>query len=115
MTATDLQPKICAQYGSVFTPTDPAEKLGIALQTMGLQPIYGVRVRPTDGVSGWYIWGGPHSTDPDFFQPIHAAHIPDLCPIVLKYLALAPGYKFIIDSSGYEDVWSEPIPEDQPR
>lgn len=27
----------------------------------------------------------------------------------MPYLALAPGYRFIIDDEGYEDIWHEPV------
>lgn len=26
---------------------------------------------------------------------------------IMKYLALAPGFKFIADNNGYEDIWYE--------
>ncbi|WP_455685330.1 immunity protein Imm33 domain-containing protein [Variovorax paradoxus] len=39
---------------------------------------------------------------------MHVEHISEILPIAQKYLALAPGFKFIIDENGYEDVWYEP-------
>lgn len=107
---SDLQQELCQRIGSPFMPPASAQKLGIAIETLGKMPIYGVRVESDDDTCGWYVWAGPHSEDPNFFSPVHAAHIPELCPLILPYLGLAPGYKFIIDGDGYEDVWFEEIP-----
>lgn len=40
----------------------------------------------------------------DFFQAIHVEHIESWCPEVIKYLALPPGWRFLI-ADGYVDVW----------
>ena len=71
-------------------------------------PIYGVRRVRAGGTCGWCFWGGDRSDADDFFSPVHVDHIDDIIPSVLPYLALAPGFKFIIDKNGYEDVWYEP-------
>ena len=47
---------------------------------------------------------GEFSEAEDFYKPIHAQHLSKYLPMVEKYLALAPGYRFIIDADGYEDV-----------
>ena len=99
------QKNVCERAGSACCPTQPDEKVGIAMSTLASSPIYGVRRSPTEGVAGWYIWGGEYSSAPDFFQPVHVAHLGELIPEVLSYLSLAPGHKFIIDREGYEDIW----------
>ncbi len=33
----------------------------------GIEPIHGLRHFPTKDTSGWYIWAGDYSDDPDFF------------------------------------------------
>nr|WP_220032582.1 hypothetical protein [Komagataeibacter xylinus] len=40
----------------------------------------------------------------DFFVPLHTRHIPHWCKIVIPYLGLAPGWRFIV-TPDYEDVW----------
>lgn len=45
--------------------------------------------------------------DTGFFQPLHRAHISELCPQVVPYLGLPPGWRFLI-ADGYEDVWFDP-------
>jgi hypothetical protein len=101
------QQQICSKYQSAFCPTLPDDMVAIALETIGQSPIYGVRVAqktPTDNVE-WFIYCGEHSDAADFYQPVHAQHLAEYLPSVQAYLALAPGYHFIIDDAGYEDVW----------
>lgn len=98
-----------ASQGSVTWDGTPApmDKIGMALDTLALRPLNGLRHLPHNGTAGWYIWGGPEiSQHPDFFQPVHFAHLPELCPQVVDYLALAPGSRFLIDER-YEDVWTD--------
>jgi hypothetical protein len=81
-------------------------KTGLAVVTKGAGwPLTGIRHLPTSETNGWYIWWGEHkSDDPDFFVPTHVEHLPDWCPEALPYLALPPGWAFVI-GPGYEDVW----------
>ncbi len=54
---------------------------------------------------GWYLWAGEEfSWDADFFQPVHVEHLRLWRPEVSQYLALPPGWRFLI-APGYEDVW----------
>lgn len=102
-----VQLAVCAKYHALFHTCADDERAGVAVETLKKEPIYGVREKNHDGSNSWYIWGGPGSTAEDFYQPLCAGHIGDLIPMVLPYLALPPGYKFIIDRSGFEDVWFE--------
>ena len=51
---------------------------------------------------------GEHSDYPNFYQSIHIDHLEDYLPNVIDYLCLEPGYSFVIDSNGYENVWVSP-------
>jgi hypothetical protein len=54
---------------------------------------------------GWYLWAGEgFSEAPDFFEPLHVDHLVGRCPAVLPYLALGPGWRFLM-ANGHEDVW----------
>jgi hypothetical protein len=44
------------------------------------------------------------STDLDFFQPMHAKHLRERCPEIIRFLALPPGWRFLV-AGDYEDVW----------
>lgn len=103
---TDTQKELCARYGAEFMEAQEDSKLGISLNVRnGVLPINGLRHRPTQDTTGWYIWAGEDlPTDSDFFHPLHVSHIDDWCPSVRKYLGLCPGWRFFI-ASDYEDVW----------
>ncbi|WP_167094403.1 immunity protein Imm33 domain-containing protein [Massilia frigida] len=102
------QKEVCQQYSSDVVLPDPHLKIGIAIDSLSNMPITGVRCTPENGTDGWYIWGGDHSSETEFYQPLHLSHIGEFAPQVVPYLALAPGFKFIIDNDGYEDVWFDP-------
>ena len=103
----EIQKRVCAKHRAPFFECSDADRAGIALVSLKIDPIYGARERNEDGTTSWYVWGGPYSSAVDFFQPICAGHIRELLPEALPYLALPPGYKFIIDRNGFEDVWRE--------
>ena len=67
-------------------------------------PINGIRHNQESGTTGWYLWTGEYSSEADFFQPLHAKHLDEKCPQVLKYLGLSPGWRFLI-ANNHEDVW----------
>lgn len=86
----------------------PEEKLGIALDTLHLEPLNGLRHPPEGDACGWFLWGGEElSVRDDFFQPLHVAHLRDRLPAALAYLALPPGSRFLVAAS-HEDVWTDP-------
>ncbi|WP_110057607.1 hypothetical protein [Chitinophaga sp. S165] len=102
------QVNICEKYGAEFVEAPYFLLVGITknVETRDLYPINGLRHPPEGETTGWYIWAGEEfSEDPDWFRPMHVAHLSDLKPEVLKYLALPPGYRFLIGENGYEDVW----------
>jgi hypothetical protein len=68
-------------------------------------PINGLRHPETGQSNGWYIWAGEtFSSAPDFFEPLCWEHLANLLPQVLDYLALPPGWRFLITPE-YKDVW----------
>jgi hypothetical protein len=69
-------------------------------------PINGLRHLPVKGTCGWYLWARDYSENPNFFQSHHAEHIVSARPEIASYLALPPGWGFII-APGYEDVWRD--------
>jgi hypothetical protein len=103
---TPEQRAVCAKYG--VQPADaPAElKAGVARNVTGeLVPVNGLRHPPEGSTTGWYIWAGEEfSSDREFFRPVHVKHLQEIRPELLKYLALPPGWRFLI-AGDYEDVW----------
>jgi hypothetical protein len=101
----DAQVQICNQYKCEFLEADQNSKVGIALSSIGKQPVNGLRHPPTENMSGWFIWCGPElSEDPEFFAPLHVSHLEEKCPEVLEFLGLPAGYRFLL-AGDYVDVW----------
>jgi hypothetical protein len=102
------QKLVCEKYGAVFYESPQLLKVGISRNVKeGVWPINGLRHQLDGGTTGWYIWAGEkYSTDPDFFVPLHVEHLKEWCPVVLKYLGLAPGWRFLL-ADNYEDVWQD--------
>lgn len=103
------QEQVCARFGAQFFGCDPHQMVGISRNVReGARPINGVRFRPEGDTCGWYIWGGEEWSDaPDFYVPLHAKHLEQWAPLVLPYLGLPPGWRFLITEE-YEDVWEDP-------
>lgn len=105
---TEEQDRVCMSVG--VTPDPPAsfQKVGIALETLHLEPLNGLRHPEQGELSGWFIWGGDElSQASDFFKPLHVAYVAERCPAAVKYLALPAGWRFLT-ASGQEDVWLDP-------
>ncbi len=100
---------ICDKYGAGFLESPVHLKVGISLNVKeGEQPIHGLRHFPTEDASGWFIWAGEYSDDPNFFQPLHIEHIEKWNSLILPFLGLEPGYRFLIAEDGnYIDVWED--------
>jgi hypothetical protein len=104
----DAQRNVCLRYAARFDPVDLTSTLGFSKATVGKLPINGLRHPPEGRTNGWYIWFGEElRTDADFFVPLHAYHLDEACPEVLKFLALPAGYRFLV-APNHEDVWYDP-------
>jgi hypothetical protein len=101
----EVQREKCQQYGAGFRPCDCSYKIGISESALqGQLPLNGLRQFPESGTTGWFIWGGEWSDDPDFFKPLHLYHLDRLCSDASPFVALPPGWRFLV-APGYEDVW----------
>jgi len=99
------QRDVCKRYGAGFTPPEDIHKIGVSESALrGELPLHGLRHRPESGTTGWFIWAGDWSGDPDFFKPLHLSHLTEDSPAVLPFLALPPGWRFMV-APGHEDVW----------
>ncbi|WP_434294000.1 immunity protein Imm33 domain-containing protein [Burkholderia gladioli] len=100
----ELQQQTCERLG--LPDCEPEEMVAVAISTLGKMPVYGTRISlPGGGNVSWFFHCGEYSEAADFYQPVHAEHLSELLPLVLQYLRLPPGSKFIVDSHGYEDIW----------
>ncbi|MFK7089515.1 hypothetical protein AAFM71_11950 [Chromobacterium violaceum] len=108
MVSSKEQIEICKKYSSKIIDLDENEMVAIALETIGQLPIRGVRTSKREGDNiSWFFYCGEFHASPDFFKPMHASHLNEYLPEVLKFLCLEPGYKFMTDQYGFEDVWKE--------
>jgi hypothetical protein len=98
--------QVCRRFGVAPVPCTAGEKLGISENgRKGRVPVHGLRIPPKDGTCGWFIWADEEmSDDPKFFVPLHVEHLSSECPLVVPYLHLPPGWRFLL-APGYEDVW----------
>ena len=100
-----IQKEVCQKYGAEYAPVAWDQTAGVARNLVATtEHVNGLRHPPVDQTCGWHIWAGELSPDPDFFQPLHVAHFIQQAPHILKYLALGPGWRFLI-AEGHEDVW----------
>jgi hypothetical protein len=100
------QERTCERYGAQYVPCDSNLMVGISKNfDPKVLPINGLRHPPVENTTGWYIWSGEQfSEEPDFFVPIHAAHLNEECTEIVRYLGLAPGWRFLYAPT-QEDVW----------
>lgn len=106
-TLLQRQHEVCQKFGTDFYGCDLDLKVGISRNVKdGGWPIHGLRGKPEHGTSGWYIWAGEYSDAPDFFVPLHGSHLEQWAPIVMPYLALSPGWRFLL-APNHEDVWED--------
>lgn len=66
--------------------------------------MYGVRHAVEGNTTGWYLWTGEYSDAADFYVPWHTSHLYQQWPELAPYLALPPGWGFVV-APNYEDVW----------
>jgi len=101
------QVEICLRYQAGILSTLPKAIIGVAAESLALFPLNGLRHPATQGTSGWYIWGGvTENFEALNFAPICLDHVLESSPKIAPYLALAPGWRFLIDPrNGHEDVW----------
>ncbi|WP_254613850.1 immunity protein Imm33 domain-containing protein [Burkholderia lata] len=100
------QEAVCARYG--LPVVEPDDMVAVAMSTLGKAPVYGTRIVLSEGHNvSWFFHCGEYSDAADFYQPLHAAHLSTHLPLVLPYLMLPAGARFIIDDTGYEDIWMD--------
>lgn len=98
------QKSVCESFGASPSPAEDWVNTGFAAQTRNQRPIHGLRHPVTGDTTGWYIWCGDWSNANDFFQPHHTIHVKEMLPEVTAFLALPPGYRFLI-ALDHQDVW----------
>lgn len=107
MKLEDKQKQICIRFGALYQPCNLELKIGASSNLIHTgYPIHGLRIKEENGTSGWYIWAGEWSDDPDFFVSLHSKHLNEWAEAVMPYLGLPEGWRFLI-TEDYEDVWQD--------
>lgn len=102
------QKLLCEEFDSRYIEVKADDVIAIAVDTLKQEPIVGLRKQPASSSDAiWYIYGGELSEENDFFEIMTVKELQDIFPEALPYLALEPGFRFMIDSDDYEDVWRE--------
>jgi hypothetical protein len=100
---------LCEHYGSAYVESHAMFKIGVSRNVRDrIFPVHGLR-HPIEGTTtGWYIWAGDFSDDPDFFVPLQITHLHEWCPEAIRFLGLAPGWRFMV-APDHEDVWEDTL------
>ena len=109
MSIVKTQKNICKKYGANYKESLPSLKVGISKGVQkGINSIHALRHFPIGDTTGWYIWTGEYSDDLNFFEPLHIEHLKERCPLILPYLGLDSGWRFLLAENGnYVDVWKD--------
>ena len=100
------QKALSARWASPFVESAMTDLAGVSQTALRLEmPLNGLR-HPVEGTNCvWFLWGGQDLSDAsDFFEPCHVSHVAERLPLLMPYLGLAPGWRFLV-TSDYEDVW----------
>ncbi|WOE32100.1 MULTISPECIES: hypothetical protein [unclassified Acinetobacter] len=102
------QKLLCEEVESAYIEVSGDDVVAVATQTLNQEPIVGIRkiAEGPENVS-WYIYGGELPDGDAVFSTMTIKELQEIIPEVLPYLALDTGYRFMIDSDDYEDVWKE--------
>jgi len=103
------QKLVCEEFDSKYMQVHETDLVAIAKQTLGKEPIVGLRKKPDAENVSWFIYGGELEEGDDFFDVISVKELEDVFPDAIPYLALEEGFRFMIDADEYEDVWKADI------
>ena len=71
MQILQVQSVVCDRFGVKPNLPSENERLGIAIGTLDLMPINGMRIPSLSGSAGWFIYGGEEpSVDDSFYSPV---------------------------------------------
>jgi len=69
------------------------------------QPLNGLRHPIVGSTNGWYLWSGEVFPEmDDAFEPLCLKHLIEQDSIVLPFLCLPPGWRFL-KAGDYIDIW----------
>ena len=102
------QQVVCQRFQAAYCLCAPELTVGIARNVRcGIRPLNGLRLQQDETSSGWYIWAGEQlSLAPDFFVTLAVSELARWAPLVMPYLGLPPGWRFVV-TEHHEDAWED--------
>lgn len=116
-TIAPSQAEVCARYGVRPERPSPSSLVRCLVgRTVaeGVWPLYGARWPPTPQRwdCGWAIWATHADMDEaleaDGFDAVAITDLEVRSQTAWRYLALPPGWAFVLDREGVEDVYQDP-------
>lgn len=84
----------------------PTDMMGLAMDTLRLMPLNGMRYPSAEGGSGWLIWGGETMQQTaNFFTPVEIRSLRDYVSGLEPFLDLPPGFRFLTNNRGHQKAW----------
>ncbi|HEY7772868.1 MAG TPA: hypothetical protein VIC26_06790 [Marinagarivorans sp.] len=98
------QKDMCIKHGAIPCPSHDNDLMDLAKHSIGQLPINGCRRTPSDGHCGWSLWCGAETPADTAFSQLPASNVQRSLAEAYRYLALPPGYRFLI-AGAYAKVW----------
>ncbi|WP_010604482.1 immunity protein Imm33 domain-containing protein [Pseudoalteromonas maricaloris] len=99
-----VQQECCENYRAQYTPVDEEQMVVISDGVYEGLPLEGVRYPSPDHMSGWWLTTDEYNGDTSSLKTVHFTHIVEHRPEVAIYMALPPGYRFMLGGQE-EHVW----------
>lgn len=102
------QQETCRRASAPFAPPLPSQMVAVSEGVVeGDRPLAGVRYVAPGHMSGWYLSTDRYNGDIDTMRVEHLYHITAVRPEIARYIALPPGYRFILwpDAPDADDIW----------
>lgn len=92
------QHQICEQASSVFIPPRADQMIVISDGVYEGEIVQGVRYESPKHMSGWWITTDRYNGDVTSLKTVHAYHLTEKRPDLVKFLALSVGHRFYSDN-----------------
>lgn len=92
------QHQICEKTSSVFTPPRADQMIVISDGVYEGDIVQGVRYQSPKHMSGWWITTDRYDGDVNSLKTVHAYHLTEKRPDLVKFLALSVGHRFYSDN-----------------
>lgn len=96
------QHETCLRVNAEFSPIRPDQLVVISDGVYENEPTEGVRYTSPQHMSGWWLTTDRYNGDINTLKTVHAHHVSEKRPDLVKYFGLPFGYRFFARE---DDVW----------